>query len=70
MKQGGFSKDLAGLHQRHGAEEGVVRLHHISTDEQITDICTKPLSGTSLAGMQMFPWGSVDDCSIVPIFQD
>jgi hypothetical protein len=51
-------------------QEGAVRLHHLSTDEQIADICTKPLSGTSLVGMKMFPWESIDDCSIVSIFQD
>jgi hypothetical protein len=38
-------------------QEGAVRLHHLSTDEQIADIFTKPLSGTSLEGMKMFPWG-------------
>jgi hypothetical protein len=51
-------------------QEGAVRLHHLSTDEQIADIFTKPLSGTSLEGMQMFPWGSIDDCNIMSIFQD
>jgi hypothetical protein len=47
-----------------------VRIQHTSIDEQVANICTKPLSGTSLEGMKMFPWGSVDDCNIVLIFQD
>jgi hypothetical protein len=51
-------------------QEGAVRLHHLSTDEKIVDICNKPMSGTRLEGIPMFPWESVDDCSIVPIFQD
>jgi hypothetical protein len=44
---------------------------HPQMSRQLTfEFCAKPLSGTSLAGMQMFPWGSVDDCNIVLIFQD
>jgi hypothetical protein len=48
---------------------GEVRLHHVSTDEQIVDIFTKPRSRTRLAGMKMFPWGSIDDFNIISIFQ-
>jgi hypothetical protein len=44
-----------------------VRFQHICIDEKVAGIFTKPLSGTILAGMQMFPWGSVDDCNIVSI---
>jgi hypothetical protein len=51
-------------------QEGVVRLHHLSTDEQIIDIFNKPLSRKSLARMQIFPWGSINDCNIMSIFQD
>jgi hypothetical protein len=29
-------------------QEGAVRLLHLSIDEKIVEICTKPLSGTSL----------------------
>jgi hypothetical protein len=47
-----------------------VRLQYISIDEQITDIFNKPISGTSLERMKMFPSGSFDDCSIMLIFQD
>jgi hypothetical protein len=50
-------------------QEGVVAIHQLSTDENIVNIFTKPMSGTSLAGMKMFPWGSIDDCSIVSISQ-
>ena len=54
---------------RDTVQKGVVGIHQLSTDENIVNIFTKPLSGTSLAGMKMFPWGSIDDCSIVSIFQ-
>jgi hypothetical protein len=50
-------------------QEGEVKLHHLSKDEHIVEIFTKPLSRTSLEGMQIFPLGSIDDCIIVSIFQ-
>jgi hypothetical protein len=68
MKQGGFQRILYNF-IIDMMQVGEVRLHHASTDEQIVDICTKPRSRTRLAGMKMFPWGSIDDFNIISIFQ-
>jgi hypothetical protein len=68
MKQVDFRRILQDF-IRDMVQEGAMRLHHLSTDEKIADIFTKPLSGTRLEGMKMFPWGSIDDCIIVSIFQ-